>query len=86
MSGLDETRSTIGFLDGVLVECLRARGWLTRGVVEDKRRAGVPVRDDRQRQEVLRRAVYLAREAGVPYDEQTIREVFTAILDGAERL
>ena len=76
---LGQLRTEIEQVDADLVQLIAKRVRLAREVGEAKRRAGMPTLDPTREATVVRRAVTLAREAGLEPDEE-VRQIYWLLI------
>jgi chorismate mutase/prephenate dehydratase len=76
---LARLRAEIERLDSELVQLIARRVRLARDVGEAKRQAGMPTLDPTREATVVRRAVTLARDAGLEPDEE-IRQIYWLLI------
>ncbi len=76
-------REEIELLDAEIVALVAERVRLARAVGEAKRAAGLPTLDHAREASVVRRAVELGRDAGLPDDE--VRSVFWHVVGLSRR-
>ena len=79
---LGEIRSTIEYVDMILLDVITRRAQLVSQAHELKERHGLPVRDPAREAVILGR-VCAGRQG---YDAKTVAAVFQALFDGCERL
>lgn len=77
-------REQIEGLDRDLVRLIAERVRLARDVGAAKRAAGIPTLDHAREAAVVRRAVSLAREADLPFDDE-IRQIFWQLIGLSRR-
>jgi len=82
---LARLREEIERLDRALVQLIAERVRLAREIGEAKRVAGLPTLDHSREAAVVRRAVVLAREAGLPYADD-IRQIFWRVIGLSRRV
>ena len=78
-SPLSRLREEIERVDTEIVRSIAERVRLAREVGEAKRSANMPTLDHTREAAVVRRAVSLARDAGLQYDED-VRQIFWQII------
>lgn len=83
-ASLAECRTSIEQVDRQLVALLAARVSLGRRTADFKRAAGLPVLDPAREADVIRRAVGVARQHGLP--EEPVREIFWHIVGLSRRV
>ena len=81
---LAKLREEIETLDRSLVELIATRVRLARDVGDAKAKAGLPTLDHVREAAVVRRAVTLAREAGLTCDDE-IRQIFWQLIGLSRR-
>ncbi|HUQ46962.1 MAG TPA: chorismate mutase [Gemmatimonadaceae bacterium] len=81
---LSRLREQIEQIDSSLVELIANRVRLAREVGIEKRAAGLPALDPKREAAVVRKAVVLAREAGLEFDDE-IRQVFWLLIGLSRR-
>lgn len=81
---LARLREEIETLDQSLIEIIATRVRLAREVGVAKAEAGVPTLDHAREAAVVRRAVVLAREAGLTCDDE-IRQIFWQLIGLSRR-
>lgn len=81
---LAKLREEIEALDRSLIELIAARVRLAREVGAAKAQAGVPTLDHVREAAVVRRAVMLAREAGLTCDDE-VRQIFWQLIGLSRR-
>lgn len=81
---LAHLRADIERLDRELIQLIAARVSQAKAVGVAKRASGLPTLDHAREAAVVRRAVALAREAGLPYDEE-IRQIFWQLIGLSRR-
>lgn len=79
LGDLARLRAEIELLDIQLVQIIARRVRLARDVGEAKHRAGMPTLDPTREATVVRRAMTLAREAGLEPDEE-IRQIYWLLI------
>ena len=79
----DEIRAEIAAIDRTIVETIAQRSALVDDIVQDKVRAGHPVRDRDREQALLRDAVALGREKGLA--PQIVETVFHTLFEDSIR-
>ena len=67
-----------------MIELIADRVRLAREVGTEKRAAGLPTLDPKREAAVVRRAVVLAREAGLEFDDE-IRQIFGQLIGLSRR-
>ena len=77
-------RDDIERVDRAIIQLVAERVRLARDIGAVKRAAGVPTLDHGREAAVVRRAVELAREAGLQYDEE-IRQIFWQLIGLSRR-
>lgn len=82
---LARLREDIEQLDREIVRLIADRVRLAREVGVAKRAAGMPTLDHAREATVVRRAVTMARDAGLPYDEE-IRQIFWQLIGLSRRV
>ncbi len=82
---LARLREDIEQLDRQIVRLIADRVRLAREVGVAKRAAGMPTLDHAREATVVRRAVTLARDADLPYDEE-IRQIFWQLIGLSRRV
>ena len=82
---LARLRDEIEKLDRALVDLIADRVRLAREVGVAKQAAGIPTLDHVREDAVVRRAVVMAREAGLPYDDE-IRQIFWQLIGLSRRV
>lgn len=81
---LARLREQIEGLDRELVRLIAERVRLARAVGAAKRGAGIPTLDHAREAAVVRRAVALARDAQLPFDDE-IRQIFWQLIGLSRR-
>lgn len=81
---LGRLREKIEDLDRALIGLIADRVRLAREVGTEKRAAGLPTLDPKREAAVVRKAVTLAREAGLENDDE-IRQVFWLLIGLSRR-
>ena len=81
---LGRLREQIEQLDRALIELIADRVRLAREVGTEKLAAGLPTLDPQLEEEVVRRAVVVAREAGLDFDDE-IRQIFWLLIGLSRR-
>ena len=81
---LGRLREKIEGIDRELIELIAARVRLARDVGTEKRAAGLPTLDPKREAAVVRRAVVIARDAGLESDDE-IRQIFWQIIGLSRR-
>ena len=81
---LARLREEIEQLDLALIQLIANRVRLARDVGAAKRAAGLPTLDHTREAAVVRRAVVLAREAGLSYDDE-VRQIFWQLIGLSRR-
>ncbi|HUL61461.1 MAG TPA: chorismate mutase [Methanocella sp.] len=75
---LDKVREEISRVDDEMLRLIARRMQLAGAVLDEKRKSGVPISDDRQNGLVLKRAMERATELNV--DPAGVREIFTVLI------
>lgn len=83
VSGLTQLREEIERIDRTLIQLIADRVRLARQVGAAKRAAGLPTLDPAREAAVVRRAVVLAREAGLLDDD--VRQIFWHLIGLSRR-
>jgi chorismate mutase len=83
-SELGRLREQIEQLDRALIELIADRVRLAREVGTEKLAAGLPTLDSQLEEEVVRRAIVVAREAGLDFDDE-IRQIFWLLIGLSRR-
>lgn len=75
---LEHIRMDIARVDDDIIRLLARRMELAELVLEEKKRLGLPINDDRQNALVLKRAMEKATELNI--DTAAVREIFTILI------
>lgn len=75
---LEQVREEISRVDDEMLRLLARRMELAGLVLEEKRKLGMPISDDRQNDLVLKRAMERATELNV--DPSGVKEIFTILI------
>ncbi len=75
---LEKVRGEISQIDEELIRLLARRMELAGRVLEEKRKLGMPINDDRQNELVLKRAMERATELNI--DPAGVKEVFSILI------
>lgn len=75
---LESVRGEISRVDEELLRLVSRRMELAGLVLEEKRKLGLPINDDRQNEQVLKRAMERATELNV--DPAGVREIFSLLI------
>jgi len=75
---LEQVREEISQVDEALLRLVSRRMELAGAILEEKRRRGLPISDDRQNELVLKRAMERATELNV--DPAGVREIFSILI------
>ena len=81
---LSRLREEIEKIDSSLIELIADRVRLAREVGTEKRAAGLPTLDPKREAAVVRKAVVVAREAGLESDDE-IRQIFWLLIGLSRR-
>ena len=75
---LEKVRSEISQIDEELLRLVARRMELASRVLDEKRKLGLPISDDRQNELVLKRAMERATELNV--DPAGVKEIFSVLI------
>ncbi len=75
---LEQVRKEISEIDDEMIRLLARRMELAGRVLEEKRKLGMPISDDRQNDLVLKRAMDRATELNI--DPAGVKEIFTILI------
>ena len=75
---LEDLRETIRGIDEQILWLLAERMEVVTDILEEKKRIGMPINDDRQNELVLKRAMERATELGL--DPAPVRTIFETII------
>ncbi|NYT05388.1 MAG: chorismate mutase [Methanomicrobiales archaeon] len=79
---LEELREGMAAVDRDIIALIARRQEYAKEIGRIKHRSGLPVRDEAQREEVLRRALDAAVEAGI--DPTAVETIIAVLLDMSE--
>ena len=82
---LARLREEIERLDREIIRLIAERVRLAREVGAAKKGAGIPTLDHAREASVVRRAVEIARESGLPYDDE-VRQIFWQLIGLSRRV
>jgi chorismate mutase len=75
---LEQVREEISQVDDEMIRLLARRMELASRVLEEKRKLGMPISDDRQNELVLKRAMERATELNI--DPAGVKEIFSILI------
>ncbi len=75
---LEQVREEISQVDDEMIRLLARRMELASRVLEEKRKLGMPINDDRQNEMVLKRAMERATELNI--DPAGVKEIFSILI------